>query len=43
LYYVIDAVGLALAKGGALPPVAGAWLAPALFLATSLLTIKLKF
>jgi lipopolysaccharide export system permease protein len=32
LFFVVNSVGLALGKGGALPPVAAAWFAPALFL-----------
>ena len=43
LYYVIDAVGLALGKGGALPPPAAAGLAPMVFLTAAFLTIKIKF
>jgi lipopolysaccharide export system permease protein len=34
LFFVVNSVGLALGKGGALPPVAAAWFAPALFLIT---------
>lgn len=43
LYYVIDAVGLALSKGGGLPTWAGAWLAPAIFLLVALIIIRRKF
>ncbi len=43
LYYVLDAVGLALGKGSALPPLTSALLAPGLFLAAALTVIKLKF
>ncbi len=43
LYYVIDAVGLALSKGGGLPPWAGAWLAPMIFLIIAAMLIKRKF
>ncbi len=43
LYYVLDAVGLALGKGGALMPFAAAWLAPSVFLAAGLWAIKTKF
>jgi lipopolysaccharide export system permease protein len=42
-YYVTEAVGLALGKGGYLPAVASAWSAPLLFLGTSLYLIKTKF
>ncbi|MBI3601950.1 MAG: LptF/LptG family permease [Candidatus Omnitrophica bacterium] len=43
LYYVIDAVGLALGKGGALPPWACAFVAPSTFLVIGLAAIKLRF
>ncbi len=43
LYYVADAVGLALAKGEALAPWEGAWLTPALFTITALIIIFRKF
>ena len=43
LYYVIDAVGLALGKGGGLPPIAAAWLAPTIFLTLGLAIIKKNF
>ena len=43
LYYVADAVGLALAKGGALAPWQGAWLTPILFTLTALLVIFRNF
>lgn len=43
LYYVLDAVGLALGKGGGLPPMASAWLAPGIFLTAALIAIKSKF
>ena len=43
LYYVIDAVGLALGKGGALSPPLAAWLAPGSFLLVALTTIFSKF
>jgi lipopolysaccharide export system permease protein len=32
LFFVVNSVGLALGKGGALPPVTAAWFAPAIFL-----------
>ncbi len=43
LYYVLDAVGLALGKGGALPPMYSAWLAPGSFLTIALIAIKARF
>ncbi|MBI4309242.1 MAG: LptF/LptG family permease [Candidatus Omnitrophica bacterium] len=43
LYYVLDAVGLALGKGGALEPLAAAWLAPAVFLTIAAIAIKKNF
>ena len=43
LYYVADAVGLALAKGGALLPWEGAWLTPILFTLTALFVIFRNF
>ena len=43
LYYVVDAVGLALAKGGGISPWEGAWLAPILFLIIALSVILKKF
>jgi len=43
LYYVADAVGLALAKGQALLPWEGAWLTPILFTLTALLIIFRNF
>ncbi len=43
LYYVLDAVGLALGKGGALHPVAAAWLAPGVFLIGALWLIRKNF
>lgn len=43
LYYVFDAVGLALGKGGVLPPFAAAWLAPSVFLMLGLGLIKKYF
>lgn len=43
LYYVLDAVGLALGKGGALPPAAAACLAPAVFLFIALIAIRKNF
>ncbi len=43
LYYVLDAVGLALGKGGGLPPWSSAFVAPAIFLIIGLTAIKFKF
>jgi lipopolysaccharide export system permease protein len=43
LYYVADAVGLALAKGGALLPWEGAWLTPILFTLTGIIIILRNF
>lgn len=43
LYYVSDAVGLALAKGEAVLPWEGAWLTPILFTLTALLIIFRNF
>ncbi len=43
LYYVSDAVGLALAKGGALLPWEGAWLTPILFTLLALFIIFRNF
>lgn len=42
-YHVINAVGLALGKGGLFPPVMAAWLAPVLFTAAGIYLIKTKF
>jgi LPS export ABC transporter permease LptG len=43
LYYVMDAVGLALAKGGALLPWQGAWLTPIMFTLMALFIIFRNF
>ena len=43
LYYVSDAVGLALSKGGALLPWEGAWLTPILFTLVGLFIIFRNF
>jgi lipopolysaccharide export system permease protein len=43
LYYVFNAVGLALGKGGAVPPMLSAWLAPLMFLIAAAILIKKKF
>jgi len=43
LYYISNAVGLALGKGGALHPILSAWFAPLLFLVGSLYVILKKF
>lgn len=42
-YYILDAVGLALGKGEALPPWGAAFLAPAIFFLIGFTTIKAKF
>lgn len=43
LFYVSNAVGLALGKGGALPPIISAWLAPIGFLFLAFHLIRNKF
>lgn len=43
LYYVVNAVGLALGKGGFFYPFFSAWLAPLLFTAIAFTIIKMKF
>ena len=43
LFYVVNAVGLALGKGGALTPFMAAWLAPVLFTAAGVYFIKKMF
>jgi len=43
LYYVLNAVGLALGKGGALPPIVAAWLSPMIFLVAAGILIRRKF
>ena len=43
LYYVTNAVGLALGKGGVFPPLVSVWMAPALFTGAALYLIKYKF
>jgi lipopolysaccharide export LptBFGC system permease protein LptF len=43
LFYVVNAVGLALGKGGVLPPVTAAWLAPMLFMAAGVYLIRKMF
>ncbi|MCX5681631.1 MAG: LptF/LptG family permease, partial [Candidatus Omnitrophica bacterium] len=43
LFYVSNAVGLALGKGGVLSPLLSAWLAPMLFLVLAFYLIKTKF
>lgn len=42
-FYVLNAVGLALGKGGALPPFLSAWISPFIFLSVALYLIKTKF
>ena len=43
LFYVCNAVGLAMGKGGLFPPIVAAWLAPAIFLSLAIYLIKTKF
>ena len=43
LYYVANAVGLALGKGGILPPHVSAWMAPAFFSLAALYIIRTRF
>lgn len=43
LYYVANAVGLALGKGGVLPPVFAAWIAPAFFALSAWYVIRTRF
>ena len=43
LYYILDAMGLALGKGGALPPWSCAFIAPTIFFIIGMTAIKLKF
>lgn len=43
LFYVVNAVGLALGKGGVLAPVAAAWLAPVLFMLAGFYLIRRMF
>ena len=43
LYYVCNAVGLASGKGGLIPPLLAAWLAPLTFSGTALVLINKKF
>ncbi|MBL8012886.1 MAG: LptF/LptG family permease [Candidatus Omnitrophica bacterium] len=43
LFYVFNAVGLALGKGGAIPPILAAWMAPVIFFAAAGIFIKTKF
>jgi lipopolysaccharide export system permease protein len=42
-YYVLNAVGLALGKGGILPPILSAWLTPIIFFGLAIYIIKTKF
>jgi len=42
-YYVCNAVGLALGKGGFFPPFLAAWMTPMIFLSTAFYLIKTKF
>lgn len=43
LFYVTNAVGLALGKGGLLPPILSAWIAPLLFGLTAFILIESNF
>lgn len=43
LYYVANAIGLAMGKGDILPPYVAAWLAPAFFALTAFYIIRTKF
>ena len=43
LYYVINAVGLALGKGGVLPPYVAAWMAPSFFSLAAFYIIRTRF
>lgn len=43
LYYVVNAVGLALGKGGMLSPILAAWFAPALFVAAGIYAARKLF
>lgn len=43
LYYVLDAIGLALGKGGAVHPIIAAWLAPFIFFLLAVFSIKKNF
>jgi lipopolysaccharide export system permease protein len=43
LFYVVNAVGLALGKGGVLPPPAAAWLTPVLFMGAGFYLIRRMF
>ncbi len=42
-YYVLEAVSLALGKGGAIDPFVSAWLAPAIFLSASIYLIQKRY
>jgi lipopolysaccharide export LptBFGC system permease protein LptF len=42
-YHIINAVGLALGKGGLFPPIMAAWLAPVLFMAFAFYLINENF
>jgi lipopolysaccharide export system permease protein len=43
LFFIVNSVGLALGKGGALPPLLAAWFAPLLFLGAGFYTIRKLF
>ncbi|MDD3375672.1 MAG: LPS export ABC transporter permease LptG [Candidatus Omnitrophica bacterium] len=43
IFYVLNAVGLAFGKGGLLPPILSAWMAPGICLLVSLYLLRTKF
>lgn len=43
IFYVLNAIGLAFGKGGFLPPMLSAWVAPALFFSLAVYLIKTNF
>ncbi len=43
LFYVVNAIGLALGKGGVLPPILAAWFAPIFFMAAGIYSAKKLF
>ncbi|MEI6437965.1 MAG: LptF/LptG family permease [Candidatus Omnitrophota bacterium] len=43
LFYVVNAVGLALGKGGVLPPILAAWFAPACFIGAGYYSVRKLF
>ena len=42
-FYVFNAVGLALGKGGLIPPFLSAWITPLIFIATAIYLVRTKF